>query len=206
MPVFFVQTIRTAEDSSMELFCLFSYKFQGKCSRSLGQAHSQLFPSFPALHIISSFPLFSFKFSFKLLLLFFYLLSDHKTFLPFQGISSWELGQIKLKYRQFPSQSQWLLLQGLLSLLNISDSEKFYLGLCVLFKCILVIFFSLEIFYASNWFVMLQRHDYKPLKTNQWISVIWICEAHQSIHSLWNLHDMHITMLHFISFLPDQYL
>lgn len=88
MPVFFVQTIRTAEDSSMELFCLFSYKFQGKCSRSLGQAHSQLFPSFPALHIISSFPLFSFKFSFKLLLLFFYLLSDHKTFLPFQGISS----------------------------------------------------------------------------------------------------------------------
>lgn len=78
----------------------------------------------------------------------------------------------------------------------ISQSEKYYMALCILFQWILVIF-PLEVFYVSNWFVMLQRYDYKSLKTNQWISVIWIYEAHQSIHSLWNPCDTLIRMLHF---------
>lgn len=148
-------------------------------------AHYQLF-----------FLTFFFQFFLQTLI---YLLSGHKIFLPFQGASYRELSQIKLKHRQFSSQSQWCRDQTcsvIVSAKCIWFSKILHGFMCFvqMYPCN---FFLLEVFYVSNWFVMLQRYDYKPLKTNQWISVIWICEAHQSIQALWNPHYMLITMLHF---------
>lgn len=168
---------------------------------------------FPVISIFAStahyqlfFPVF-FKFFLQTLAPPFYLLSDHKTFLPSQGISYWELVQIKLKHSFHHSHNGPELRQAVLSsLLNVALILKNSAWAYVFSSDVSLWFSPLEVFYVSNWFVMLQRYDYKAQKTNQWISVIWILKhISQSIHSETPTTCSQQCFI-FICFLSDQYL